>query len=253
MLAMTPIRSTGAWCACLTLALWPLSGAAQTAPAAPAKAATPPQIIVPAAPPKAAGPRTLGGKAPVGKMLTRDELRSCLKRLDSVNAGTRDLEGKRVALDKEKDELTKSGDALKADRADVDTRLAVVRDWEGRMRAHGTEIEGFNKRLTDAPNAPANQREALGKELDAERERLNKARVPLADEEARLVPAYQNAVKGYNEKAQARDALVADWNGRNKALNETAAKHDDERSAWLAECANRPYREDDEIAIKQGK
>jgi chromosome segregation ATPase len=252
MLAMTPIRSTGAVCAWMALALWAQPGAAQNAPAAPAKAATPPQIIVPAAPPKS-GPRTLGGKAPVGKLLTRDELRSCLKRLDGVNAATKDLEGRRVALDKEKDELARSGEALKTERADVDGKLAAVRDWETRMRAHGVEIEAFNKRLTDAQSAPANRREALGKELEAERERLNKARMPLADEEGRLVPAYQNAVKGYNDKAQARDALVADWNGRNKALNEEAAKTDEERSAWLAECANRPYREDDEIAIKQGR
>jgi Skp family chaperone for outer membrane proteins len=247
---MIPIRSTLALCAWTVLTLLPLQGAAQNAPAK--AAATPPQIIVPASPPKA-GPRTLGGKAPVGKMLTRDELRACLKRLDGVNAGTKELEAKRAALDKEKDELTRSGDALKAERAEVDTRLAAVRDWEGRMRAHGAEIEAFNQRLKGAETLPANQREALGKELEAERERLNKVRAPLADEEARLVPAYQNAVKGYNEKAQARDALVADWNGRNKAINDSAAKQDDERSSWLTECANRPYREDDEIAIRQGK
>jgi chromosome segregation ATPase len=218
-----------------------------------AAAQTAPQIIVPSAPAKSAPPRTLGGKAPVGKLLTRDELRACLKRLDDVNTNSKDLEGRRAALDKEKDELTKSGDALKTERADVDVKLAAVRDWEGRMRSHGSEIETFNQRLKAAESAPANQREALGKELDAERERLNKARAPLADEEARLVPAYQNAVKGYNEKAQGRDAKVADWNARNKTINETAAKHEDERSSWLAECANRPYREDDEIAIKRGR
>jgi chromosome segregation ATPase len=221
--------------------------------AAPAAAQTAPQIIVPSAPAKPAAPRTLGGKAPVGKLLSRDELRACLKRLDDVNVGSKDLETRRAALDKEKEDLTKSGDALKAERADVDVRLAAVRDWELRMRAHGAEIETFNQRLKAAESAPANQREALAKELDGERDRLTKARAPLADEEARLVPAYQNAVKGYNEKAQVRDAQVADWNGRNKTINETAAKHEDARSSWLAECANRPYREDDEIAIKRGK
>lgn len=217
-------------------------------------AQTAPKIVIPASPPaKAAGPKTLGGKAPVGKMLTREELRTCLKRLDGVNAGTKDLEQRRVALDKEKDDLVKSGDALKADRADVDTKLAAVRDWEVRMRAHGAEIETFNQRLKAADEAQRAKREELAKEFDAERDRLAKARVPLGEEEARLVPVYQNAVKAYNDKATARDTIVADWNGRNKALNEQSAKQEDERSAWLAECANRPYREDDEIAIKQGK
>jgi hypothetical protein len=221
---------------------------------APSPAQTAPQIVLPPSPAvKSAGPKTLGGKAPVGKMLTRDELRTCLKRLDGVNAGGKDLEQRRAALDKEKEDLVKSGDALKADRADVDTKLAAVRDWEGRMRAHGVEIEAFNARLKAADEGPRAKREEMAKEFDAERERLAKARVPLGEDEARLVPVYQNAVKAYNEKAQARDAVVADWNSRNKAINEQSLKQEEDRSAWLSECANRPYREDDEIAIKKGK
>lgn len=241
---MTPIRSLVALAVAAPLALSSWQGLAQTAP----------KIVTPTAPAvKSAGPKTLGGKAPVGKMLTRDELRTCLKRLDGVNAGTKDLEPRRAALDREKEDLVKSGDALKAERADVDIKLAAVRDWEGRMRAHGAEIEAFNQRMKAADEAPRAKREEMAKEIDAERERLAKARVPLGEEEARLVPVYQNAVKAYNDKALARDAVVADWNGRNKALNDGAAKQEDERSAWLSECANRPYREDDEIAIKSGK
>jgi chromosome segregation ATPase len=236
-----PLAATAA------LALLPAHATAQNA-------VTPPKIVVPDTPAKkSVSPKTLGGKAPVGKMLTRDELRACLKRLDGVNASTKDLEQRRISLDKEKEDLVKSGDALKADRADVDTKLAAVRDWEGRMRAHGVEIEAFNQRLKAADEGPKSKREELAKEIDAERDRLAKARVPLSEEEARLVPVYQNAVKAYNDKAAARDTVVADWNGRNKALNEQSTKQEDERSAWLAECANRPYREDDEIAIKQGK
>jgi hypothetical protein len=249
---MTLTRSLIALAPLAPLALWSVQLAAQTAPAGPA--VTAPKLVMPAAPAnKTAAPKTLGGKAPVGKMLMRDELRVCLKRLDGVNTSTKDLEQRRVALDKEKDDLVKSGDALKADRTDVDAKLAVVRDWEGRMRAHGTEIEAFNQRLKAADEAPKSKREEMAKELDAERDRLGKARVPLGEEEARVVPVYQNAVKAYNDKAQARDAVVADWNNRNKAINELGLKQEDERSSWLAECANRPYREDDEAAIKSGK
>jgi chromosome segregation ATPase len=220
----------------------------------PSPAQTAPQIVLPASPAvKAAGPKTLGGKAPVGKMLTREELRTCLKRLDGVNAANKDLEQRRGLLDKEKEDLVKSGDALKAERADVDAKLAAVRDWEGRMRAHGVEIETFNQRLKAADEGPRAKREEMAKEFDAERDRLAKARVPLGEDEARLVPVYQNAVKAYNERAQARDAVVSEWNGRNKAINEQSLKQEEDRSAWLAECANRPYREDDEIAIKKGK
>jgi hypothetical protein len=235
-----------------TLTLVSAQGLAQTAPASPA--VTPPKLVMPAAPAvKAAGPKTLGGMAPVGMLLTRDELRTCLKRLDGVNVSSKELEQRRIALDKEKEDLVKSGDTLKADRADVDTKLAAVRDWEGRMRAHGAEVDTFNQRMKAADEAPRAKREELAKEFDAERERLGKTRVLLGEEEARLVPVYQSAVKAYNDKALARDAVVADWNGRNKGINEQSLKQEEDRSAWLSECANRPYREDDEIAIKKGK
>jgi chromosome segregation ATPase len=248
---MTAIRPVVAPTMLAALLCLPLAVAAQSAPAKPT--ATPPQLIMPPARDGKAATKTLGGKAPVGKMLSREELRTCMKRLEAVNATGKDYEQRRAALDKEKEELASSGDALKADRADVEGKLVAVRAWEERMRAHGAEIETFNKRIKEAEAAPANRREELGKELEAERDRLSKARVPLTEEEARLVPAYRAAVASYNEKAKVRDAKVDDWNTRNKAMNELGLKHEEERSAWLAECANRPYREDDEIAIKNGK
>jgi chromosome segregation ATPase len=245
---MTPIRS---FVTLAVLALISQHGAAQTAPAKPA--VTPPTIVMPAAAPAKAPARTLGGKTPAGKMLSRDELRACMNRLEGVNAAAKDLGQRRAALDKEKVDLVKSGEALQAEKAGVETKLAAVRDWEARVRAHGAEIETFNQRLKAADEGPKSKRDEMAKELDAERERLNQARLPLSEDEARLVPVYQNAVKSYNDNARARDALVADWNERNKALNESSTKHDDERASWLTECADRPYREDDEIAIKKGK
>jgi chromosome segregation ATPase len=249
MTALRPVVMPSMLAALLCL---PLAVAAQSAPAK--ATATPPQLVMPpAARDGKAATKTLGGKAPVGKMLSREELRTCMKRLEAVNATGKDYDQRRATLDKEKEELASSGDALKADRADVEGKLVLVRAWEERMRAHGAEIETFNKRIKEAEAAPANRREELGKELEAERDRLSKARVPLTEEEARLVPAYRAAVASYNEKAKLRDAKVDDWNTRNKAMNELGLKHEEERSAWLSECANRPYREDDEIAIKNGK
>lgn len=227
--------------------------AAQTAQ--PAKPAAPkaPSIVIPQAP-KAAPPKTLAGKGqPAGKMLTRDELRTCLKRLDDINAATKKLEGERGALDREREELMKEAEAIKPLRADVEVKLVAVRDWEGRMRSHGAEIEAFNKKIKEAEEAPRAKRDELAAALEPERDRLTKARSPLVEEEARVVPAYQAAVKAYNERAVARDGRVNDWNARNKTTVDDAVRHDEERQAWLTECANRPYREDDEIAIKSGK
>lgn len=228
---------------------------AQTPPAKPA--AKPPSIVVPqakgAAPAKAQS-KTLGGKsAPAGKMLTRDELRQCMARLDNINKSGKDLEQQRSALDGERAELTKAGEALKSEREEVDRKLADVREWEARLRAHGLEVEAYNKKFAGLADLSRNQREAATKELEEERLRLTKSREGIAAEEARLVPVYQVGVKAYNEKAVARDARVEEWNKRNAALNDVALKQDEARSAWLSECANRPYREEDEIAIKKGQ
>lgn len=227
---------------------------AQSAPSTPAKSqAAPPSIVIPAAP-KSSKPKTLGGKGMVqGKLLSREELRACMARLDAVNNDTKQVEQQRAALDGEKPGLTKSGEELKAEREEVERKLAAVREWEGRLKSHGTEVDAFNKRSATFDDTPRDKREALKAELDAERERLSKAREGLAADEARLVPVYQTSVKAYNEKALARDAKVNDWNQRNAAANDSAKKLDDARNAWLLECADRPYREDDEIAIKSGK
>jgi chromosome segregation ATPase len=240
--------------AACALALVP-AAQSQTAPP-PKSQAKPPSIVVPASPAKPAANKSLGGKAATGKLLTRDELRACMKRLDNFNAGTKDLAARRIALDAEKDDLAKSGEALKAERADVETKLAAVREWEGRMKAYGADVVAFNKRtaeLQEATNLTQREREARAKELEPERDRLAKGREPLAAEEARVVPVYQAAVAAYNAKAGPRDGKVADWNARNKALNDETQKQEGERTSWLLECADRPYREDDEIAIKAGK
>jgi hypothetical protein len=229
--------------ASLLLALATAVAVAQTPPAKPA--ATPAG--------KASG-KTLSGKAPGGgKLMTRDELRTCLKRLDEVNQAGKDVEAQRPPLDREREELKASGEALKAERAEVDRHLAAVREWEGRQRAQGVEIEAYNKRSSAVAEAPRNQQERLNEELKLDRERLQKLRESLSAEEARLVPIYQASAKAYNERAVARDAKVSDWNARNAASADAAVKQQEARALWLNECANRPYLEDDEKAVKAGK
>jgi len=198
--------------------------------------------------------KTLGGKPTgSGKLMTRDELRTCLRRLDDVNQSGRDVEAQRPALDREREALTASGEALKLERAEVDRLLTAVREWEGRVRTHAVDIESFNKRSASVSELPRGEQQKATEELTAARERLQKTREALGVDEAKLVPAYQNTTKAYNERATARDAQVTDWNARNTASVDAAAKQQEARAVWLNECANRPYLEDDEKAIKAGR
>lgn len=227
---------------------------AQTPP--PAKpAAKPPSIVVPQSKAPAKAPaKTLGGKAtPAGKLMTRDELRQCLARLDGINKSAKDIEGLRTALDVERTDLTQQGDVLRAELAQVQSKQGAVQEFQARAKGYGQEVEAYNKRMAGLSELNRTQREAAVKELEAEQQRLTKLRDELAVEEARLIPAYQDGVKAYNARAELRDAKVADWNKRNAAAVEVSKKFDDERTTWLTECANRPYNEDDEIAIKKGR
>lgn len=239
----TSTAAAGLWLALAAL-FTAATALAQTPPAKPpAKAAA-----------KPVASKTLGGNATSGaKVMTREELRSCLKRIEDLNATAKDLEALRGPLDRERDELKGAGDTLKNERADLDRQLLPIREWETRVKAQTARVEAFNKRNDELAQAPRNQQERLALELKAEREQLEKGREALAAEEARLVPAYRAAAAAHNEKVSARDTRVNDWNARNAAAVEASAKQQEGRTLWLTECANRPYLEDDEKAIKAGK
>ena len=245
---MTTPRKPPLIAASLLLALAATLAVAQTAPAKPASKAA----AKPAASP--AG-KTLSGNAASGgaKLMTRDELRSCLKRLDAVNQDIKQLEAQRPQLDRERDELKAAAEVLKNERAELDRQLIPVREWENKVRAHSADIEAFNTRNDGLAQAPRNQQDKLIQELKVERERLEKVREGLAADEARLIPAYKASAAAHNERVTARDAKVTDWNARNAAAVDASAKQQDARALWLNECANRPYLEDDEKAIKAGK
>jgi chromosome segregation ATPase len=197
--------------------------------------------------------KTIGGKPASGKLMSKDELRTCFARRDELNANAKKVDADRAQLDAERADVLKEGDAIKADREEIDKRLAAVREWEGRVKAHGLEIEAHNKRMAEANEGTANRQRALADELKAAREQLEKTSAQIKADEATVLPPYQNAVKAYNERAVARDAKVTAWNDRNAAALKATNAHQDTRQAWVSECANRPYREDDEIAIKAGK
>ena len=216
---------------------------------------TPPKPAKPAAKPAAGSTgKTLGGSVSGGgKMMTRDELRTCLKRLDDLNQNAKSLEAQRPGLDSERDELKTAGEALKAERAELDRQFLPVNEWQAKARAHAADVETFNQRNASVAQAPRNEQAQLTQELKAERDRLEKVREGLAAEEAKIVPAYKALAAAHNEKVRARDARVTDWNARNAGVVEAAAKQQEVRASWLSECGNRPYLEDDEKAIRAGK
>jgi hypothetical protein len=67
------------------------------------------------------------------------------------------------------------------------------------------------------------------------------------------VNSNQEAVASYNARAAALDSRIKDWNERNARANEASSALQNERENWVSSCADRRYREDDELAIKRGQ
>ena len=114
-------------------------------------------------------------------------------------------------------------------------------DWTSRVEAHNANKTGSG--------AAYERNQAV---LNKEREDITKDRAELEIERLRLAADNEQLVRAYNAKAAALDARVTAWNERNGRWNEAGAALEAERKTWVGGCADRRYREDDEIAIRKG-
>lgn len=196
-----------------------------------------------------------GTAAVRGPLLTREELRSCLKQEESLRTRLAALDAGRAPLDQEKQAITADQLALRAERAPLDDvkkkseEFALrLKDFSARVQSWQERVEAHNSARPAGSTYDRNQAQ-----LKKDREEIEKERLDLEIERLRLSASGEEVVRTYNAKAQALDERVTAWNARNSAWNETTAALDAERKGWVSSCADRRYREDDETAIRQGK
>ncbi len=257
---VTPLLIALACCALLPQAL------AQTTPAKPAaKPATKPAAKPAAAAPagaKAPEDKTLalGGGSAAGKggpLMTRDELRVCLKDEETVRTRMTDHDALRAPLDQEKKDITTAQGELRQEREPIDALKVRADAFAAKIKDYSARVQSWNDRMklhNEDPKPSGAAFEAKKLALNKEREDIEKERVALEAERAAITAvASGDTVRAYNAKAVALDARVTSWNERNNKWNDAIAALDVERKAWLAACADRRYREDDELAIRRGK
>lgn len=210
----------------------PMTASAQTASTKPAaksatKAAT-----------KAAAPATAAASAAAPKtpLLSREELRACMKMVDENNVQATAINKANNELAPERDELKKLGDELAQ-----------------AMQKHKDGIAGLTQERADLLKA--------GQELQAKTKDME----PQEGEAA--VAAYNARAKAFTAKADEYNAGGAALNGQvaahrariesyNKKKDELLAHEDSYKSGiatWKAACSDRRYDEADELAIKKGK
>ena len=239
---------------------------AQTAPAKPAdKAAAKPAAAAAAKPAATAATKpakpddgktlTLSGKDNNGKLLTRDELRACLKQRETLSMRLNDLDGARTKLNLEREALSQEQATLKTERDSLAGMKAAVDELNAKTKTFQQEVDAWNKRVADfteaKPSGSAAEKQRT--EINEQGEVLRKRQAELSAERGTVLSRGEDQIKVFNARAAAVDAKVADWNERNRKLNGEGDALQTERQSWVIDCGDKRYREDDEKAVLSGK
>jgi chromosome segregation ATPase len=241
----------------LSLVLTPAR--AQTQPAKP-PAKAPAKTAAPAAAAKTAEGKTLsiggtGGSAG-GPILSRDELRACLRDEEAIRKRLEAHDGLRAPLDQEKAAIALEQGSLREQRGPIDEAKKRAEAFGPKVAALSARVQAWNDAVAQhnsdnrGTGAAYERRQA---ELTKEREAIEAQRLALEAERTAIASANEQLVRAYNAKVSALDGRVSAWNERNAKWNDAVAVLDAERKTWVSSCADRRYREDDETAIKAGK
>jgi DNA repair exonuclease SbcCD ATPase subunit len=216
------------------------------------------QAQTPPAKPGAPAVKSLGKGSGAGMpMLDKEQLRACFKQRDELEVRLKSAESERGPLDAEKTEITDASAALNGERASVDEAKARVDELSAKFKAFAARVATWNASVKDfnerggsgAPGQAQRQRDAIANE----RLLLEETRKQLEAEKEAVTSSAQATVNAFNAKVVAHQQRATSWNERNRAWNEASSQLEAERSDWVVNCADRRYREDDEIAIKAGR
>jgi chromosome segregation ATPase len=210
-------------------------------------------LAVVTAPVAAQNPKSAQRQGPGDNIMTREELRACLKQEDAVNARRRDIQAENTTLAREKEDLQRQAEALKGENQTIAQRNAAIRDLAARIRDHETRVQSWNQRVAKLGEAPRGDRERLQTELEAEKLTLQQSFETLTAENNRLSDGFSEAVAAYNTRAREHGQQLDGWNQRSRALADASAAEQRQREDWRLACGNRRFREEDEAAIRGGK
>jgi chromosome segregation ATPase len=202
-----------------------------------------------------AGIKSLDGKARAGgKVMTKDELRACMKQQDDLAKQRTDLETRREVINKEREAIQAENEALKTQQASVIDSNAKVKEVNDRMNAYSARVEAYNQGMTELNDMrPGPFADRKRRELAKEKQELSRIEAESKSESDTIRADLEKGVTALNARVEAQNKRATDWNTRNKALEEEASAYEDRRIDWKLSCGDRRYREDDEKAIRAGK
>jgi hypothetical protein len=105
----------------------------------------------------------------------------------------------------------------------------------------------------DALKGRRDEVERTGTTLQKDKAEIEQLGEALNADKANVDASNEEAVNAYNARVRGRDQRIDEWNGRNATAVEQAKAWQADSDRWRNECASRPYREDDEKALRRGK
>jgi predicted nucleic acid-binding Zn-ribbon protein len=137
----------------------------------------------------------------------------------------------------------------------VDKLNETAADIAKRSKELSQQVADYNDRIANfdraPPSGPTGERQRRA--LERDKATLDKAAADLEAERAALGPNAEQLAKTYQARVEQRNIAADDLNKRSAALGKTINAHEDELANWKSDCEGRPYREDDEKALKAGK
>lgn len=202
-----------------------------------------------------AGIKSLDGKARAGgKVMTKDELRACMKQQDELSRQRTDVEARREAMNKDRDAIQAENESLKTEQASFKERSSKVKEYNDRMSAFAARVDAYNAAQTElAEMRPGPFADRKRRELDKEKVELSRIDAQNKAEGDTMKTGLEKDVNALNARVDAQSKRATEWNTRNKALDDEASIYEDKRIDWKLNCGDRRYREDDEKAIRAGK
>lgn len=191
---------------------------------------------------------------PADKLMSKEELRACMKQKDDIEARKVDLAKRAEQLKKDRELVSQPDPAMVKMRADLDTQLTRVREADMAVKANAERVNDWNERMAtfEANKKEMRNADRRANVLKQERGELERETAKLNEARATQVAIYDDMINKANA-ARGVDDRAAQWNKRNDALINDEDALIDLRASYSADCANRRFREDDEAAIKAGK
>lgn len=167
-------------------------------------------------------------------LLTRDQLRSCLKQSAANNVEAEEVKAAQEAQTKERAELLAAREAL---NKGVEALNAEAQALKAEREALVKTNEGLKEALAK-----------LSKEEGTKMIADFKARAAALDPR---IDAFNAGKTKLEADGKAFDTRIGEHNKATEALRARTDAHLDEVDEWKSKCANKPYDEADEIAVRK--